>query len=204
VKQFEIMNTMEKCILVVDIETTGFLTQGGKIVEIGIVKLDLNTGKISTVYNSLIREEGLDIRHTQGRMGWIFKNSDLSFDEVMQAPSLESQKTIIQSLFTRYQATAFNKAFDFDFLRDRGFVIKDLPCPMLVSTPICKIPSSNGYGKYKWPKVEEAWDFFFGKTGYVEAHRGCDDAEHEAKIVYELYKMGEFDVVFKDVQLPLF
>lgn len=31
-------------ILILDIETTGFLQQGGKIVEIGIVELDLSNG----------------------------------------------------------------------------------------------------------------------------------------------------------------
>lgn len=34
--------------------------------------------------------------------------------------------------------------------------------------------------------------FLFGNTGYIEAHRGLDDAIHEAKIVYKLYQMGEF------------
>ena len=35
---------MEK-ILILDIETTGFLQEGGKIVEVGIVELDLSNGK---------------------------------------------------------------------------------------------------------------------------------------------------------------
>ncbi len=183
---------MSETILVVDIETTGFLNQGGKIVEIGIVKLDLSNGKVSPAYNSLIFEPGFDISHTQGNMGWIFKNSDLGYDEVEMAPSLESQRKTIQALFNQYRATAYNKKFDFDYLRDRKFKIKDLPCPMLVATPVVNLPSVNGYGKAKWPKVEEAWDFFFGNTGYIEAHRGLDDAKHEALIVYELYKQGHF------------
>ena len=36
-----------KKILILDIETTGFLNQGGSIVEIGIVELNLDTGEIS-------------------------------------------------------------------------------------------------------------------------------------------------------------
>jgi DNA polymerase-3 subunit epsilon len=47
---------MENIILVVDIETTGFLNQGGLIIEIGIVKLNLENGEISPAFNSLIRE----------------------------------------------------------------------------------------------------------------------------------------------------
>ena len=184
---------MNNEILVVDIETTGFLNQGGKIVEIGMVLLNLNNGEVTEVYNSLVKESGLDSRHTRAPYGWIFGNSNLRFEEVLDAPSLDSQFDVVQALFNQYPATAFNKSFDFDFLRDRGFRINDLACPMKLATPICKLPKYRGYG-YKWPKVEEAWHHFFGHTGYIEAHRGLDDAKHEALIVYELYKMGVFRV----------
>ena len=183
---------MQNQILVVDIETTGFLNQGGKIVEIGMVLLDLRDGTVTTVYDSLVKEPGFDRSHTSNPFGWIFNNSDLDYNDVLDAPSLDVQKQTIQALFDKYPATAFNKSFDFDFLRDRGFRINDLDCPMKLATPICKLPKTNGYGGYKWPKVEEAWEHFFGNTGYIEAHRGLDDAKHEALIVYELYKMGVF------------
>ena len=185
---------MNNQVLVVDIETTGFLNQNGKIVEIGMVLLDLSDGKVTPFYNSLVKEPGFDKRHTQKPLGWIFSNSDLSYEEVLNAPDLEQQRETIQSAFDQYPATAFNKAFDFDFLSDRGFRINDLACPMQLATPICKLPNMYGYSDYKWPKVEEAWLHFFGNTGYVEAHRGLDDAKHEALIVYELYKLGVFKV----------
>jgi len=183
---------MPKEILVLDIETTGFLNQGGKIVEIGIVKLDLDSGDVTPVYDSLIKEDGLNTSHTRGGFGWIFQNSDLRFEDVMEAPSLDSQREEIQVLLDRYRVTAYNKAFDFGFLKDRGFQVKELDCPMHLSTPIVKLPAPNGRRGFKWPKVEEAWDYFFGNTGYIEAHRGLDDAIHEAKIVHKLYQMGEF------------
>lgn len=183
---------MQNQILVIDIETTGFLKQGGKIVEIGMVLLDLNNGEVTSVYNSLVKEDGLNSSHTNLPMGWIFSNSDLRYEDVLEAPSLELQQEAIQSLLDEYPATAFNKSFDFDFLRDRGFKINDLDCPMKLATPICKLPNRRGWSGYKWPKVEEAWNHFFGDTGYIEAHRGLDDAKHEALIVYELYKMGVF------------
>ncbi|BBE17850.1 hypothetical protein AQPE_2009 [Aquipluma nitroreducens] len=182
---------MGKIILVVDIETTGYLKQGGKIVEIGIVKLDLETGGIIPVYSSLIKEPGLDISHMAGQFGWIFRNSNLTFDEVMIAPTLEEQRSVIQHILNLYEATAYNKAFDFGFLKDRGFQINELPCPMQLATPIMNIG-----GTMKWPSVEEAWGYFFGKTGYIETHRSLDDAIHEAKIVHKLYKMGQFEVSY--------
>ena len=62
---------------------------------------------------------------------------------------------------------------------------------MKLATNVVKLRGRRGY---KWPKVQEAWDFFFGKTNYVELHRGADDAKHEAMIVHELYKRGIFKV----------
>ncbi len=181
-------------ILVLDIETTGFLNQGAKIVELGMVELDLSNGNITPLFDSLINEPGFDHRHAEYPFGWIFQNSDLTIEEVHAAPSLESLRTEIQELLDQYPATAYNKAFDFDFLRDRGFSIQELDCPMKLATPICKLPHFNGRSGYKWPKVEEAWEYFFGNTGYVEAHRGLDDAKHEAEIVFALYKLGKFRV----------
>lgn len=185
---------MSKKILVEDIETSGFLNQGGKIVELGIVELNLSTGAITPKFESVIKEPGFDSSHTSRPFDWVFDNSDLTFEEVDNAPSLESIRTEVQALFDQYKATAFNKQFDFDFLRDGGFRIKDLPCPMQLATPICKVPFPSGGSSYKWPKVEEAWEHFFGYTGYIEAQRGLDDAAHEAEIVYALYKMGEFPI----------
>ena len=84
--------------------------------------------------------------------------------------------------------------FDFDFLKSRGFKFpKELPCPMKLSTNICKIPSKNKKG-YKWPKVQEAYDFFFPDNDYIEKHRGADDAFYEADIVFKLYKMSIFKI----------
>lgn len=178
---------MENKIAVVDIETTGFLNQGGLILEIGIVELDLDNGNTKIIYNELVREEEFGQKHENS---WIFKNSDLTYKEMSNAQPIDTKA--IQSIFNKYRVTAYNKKFDFDFLKDRGFIINELYCPMLFATKVCKIP---GYCRsWKWPKVQEAWDFLFGKTDYVEEHRGADDALHEAKIVYKLYKEHEFDL----------
>ena len=185
-----------KKILVLDIETTGFLKQGGSIVEIGIVELDLDNGEINEVYSSLCKEDIFNERHQEHPYGWIFNNSDLKFKEVMKASEFAIVKNQVQTILDKYPlgCTAFNNFFDFGFLRDRGLLIKGLPCPMQLSTPICKLPKRNGYNGYKWPKVEEAFDHFFPDNDYTEKHRGADDAYHEAQIVYELYKMGIFKI----------
>lgn len=179
-------------ILILDIETTGFLQKGGKIVEIGLVELCLETGAKKIVFDEVCHERGISLEEVQE--SWIVQNSTLTVDAIRNSKPLDKLQSEIQSLLDQYSdgATAFNNDFDFGFFESRGFVFpKKLACPMKLSTNICKIPNPRGLG-FKWPKVQEAYDFFFGKTDYIETHRGADDAFHEADIVLELYKRGIF------------
>jgi len=183
-------------ILVLDIETTGFLNQGGSIVEIGIVELCLETGHVKVIFDSLLREDILTARHREKPMGWIFRNSNLSIEEVRNAPPASEVFLKVQKILNDYPkgCTAYNKQFDFGFLKNRGLEINELPCPMMLVTEVCKLPNKNGYDNYKWPTVEEAWRHLFPAIQYDELHRGADDAKHEALIVYELYKLGIFEL----------
>lgn len=179
---------------IVDIETTGFLAQGGKIVEIGIVELDITSGERKVLFDSLIKEDGLSEFHTRQPMGWIFENSSLRYEDLQNAPNLTDVKVEIQEIFDSFftGVTAFNKAFDFGFLKSRGFRIAELPCIMHTATPVLNLPSKGKYKGPKYPNVEEAYHFLTGKTAFIESHRAADDAMHEAEIAYELYKRGNF------------
>ena len=185
----------ENKILILDIETSGFLKQGGSILEIGIVELDLSNGEIEEVYDTVLLEDIFDKTHTESPYGWIFQNSDMTLEEILSAPEASMIFREVQGVLDEYPlgCTAYNNKFDFGFLEDRGLKMTKLPCPMLLSTSVCKIPKKRGSG-FKWPNVEEAFKFFFPDTEYVEQHRGLDDSKHEAMIVYELYKRGVFIV----------
>lgn len=178
-------------ILIIDIETTGFMNQGGKIVEVGMVELDVNTGEKQILYDKVFRPYGMSIDEIE--RSWIVENKYMTAGDIIQAPHIEQHRHEIQEIIDDYflGATAYNNQFDFSFLESIGITFHTkLPCPMKISTNIVKIPSAWGY---KWPKVQEAWDFFFGSdTGYIEKHRGADDAFHEADIVFELIKRGKF------------
>lgn len=177
-------------IVVVDIETTDKNSyKNDLIVEIGITELDLQTGNTKPLFNHVVKEDGFGDKH---RNSWIFENSDLTFEEVCKAPDLKIFLPELQKIFQKYYATAYNKQFDFGFLGFRGLSIDhQLPCPMLVATNVLKIQHYYGW---KWPKVQEAWDFFFPNSDYEEEHRGYDDAEHEAKIVYKMYQLGHYPI----------
>ena len=195
---------MDKKILIIDIETTGFLKQGGSIVEIGIVELNLDTGQRKILFGSLCREKILTSAHRKHPFGWIFENSTLTVREVREAPSFESIKNVVQSIINDYTlgCTAFNRSFDVHFLKDRGFRFPLLqPCPMQVCTNVLKLAPTERMRKYKpnirykTPNVEEAYNFFFPseESGYyIESHRAPDDAFHEAGIVYKLFVNGHY------------
>lgn len=180
-------------ILILDIETTGLNHNSDCILEIGIVSLNLETGEVKEVYDSLVKEDDLKARH---REAWIFSNSDLKVEDIrgQHKPQQFIYKEV-QEIINQYPlgVTAYNNKFDFGFLISRDIEIKNpLPCPMILSTNICKLPGRRG--SYKWPSVEEAFKHFFPDSNYDEKHRGLDDAKHEAMIVYELYKIGVFKI----------
>lgn len=181
-------------VLIVDIETTGFLKDNGKIVEIGIVELDLRSGTKRILFDEVINP---NLPEEKIKNSWIVQNGYMTTEEILNGVQFESIVNKLQFLIFSYPdgATAFNRSFDFDFLEEYGIEIpKKLPCPMLVSTNICKIPKTGAaafYQGYKWPKVEEAYKFFYPDSQYVEKHRGADDAFHEADIVLALYKIGK-------------
>ena len=173
-------------IAVIDIETTHKYPNLGLIVEIGIVELDIESGKITVLFDEIVKEPRFGEKH---RDAWIFNNSDLKFNDVAKAPTLDSHISVIQEFLNKYRITAFNKSFDLGFLRSRGFKVpREFPCIMETMTPICKIPLpwDDPTKDYKWPTAQEAWDFLFPNSDYVEKHRATDDAIHEAKILYEI------------------
>ena len=179
-------------IAVIDIETTGLKPNIDLILEIGIVELSLITGETKILFDSCVKELKFGEEH---RDSWIFNNSDLKFKDIENAPLFDDFKKKINEIFNQYPITAFNKSFDLGFLKARGInVPRELPCIMQTATNICRIPFPTGGSRYKWPKCQEAWDFFFPNSEYIEKHRAADDAIHEAKILFELYIHGQFPI----------
>jgi len=178
-------------ILILDIETTHASPNHGKIVEIGIVELDLSNGEKQIIFDEMTHEDGITASEVQNC--WIIANSDMTVKDVQMSTNLRKLRPRVQAIFDFYPGgcTAFNNKFDFGYTESRGFSYqKKLPCPMLIAKPIVKALNKNG--GIKNPNVNEAYQHFFPNTTYIEKHRGADDAFHEGDIVYELYKMGEF------------
>lgn len=185
---------MNDNILIVDIETTGF-SNNDFIIEVGIVTLDIVSGKILPLLDVLTWEKGITREIIDN--SWIANNSTITSDAIYNN-GIQFQKLIptIQNLINMFPLgiTAFNNVFDFRFLENRGLCLNTkLDCPMKVATDIIKLPHQKRAG-FKYPNVEEAYNYYFPEKPYKELHRGLDDAIHEAKIIYEMIKRGEFVV----------
>ncbi len=171
-------------IAIIDLETTGDNPYSDAIVEIGICKLNLKTRDIEPLFNKICQEKNKEIAYD----AWIFKNSNLEYYDVREAPDLITFRKEIQHILNEYAVTSYNQNFDFNFLKNRGFKIqKKFWDPMFKAQYILKIPRYNG--DYKWPSFQEAWDHFFPNQEFKIKHRAYDDAFHEAQLIYEIYKI---------------
>jgi DNA polymerase III alpha subunit (gram-positive type) len=182
---------MKNEILVLDIETTGLSPANDFILELGIVKLNLETGVITELFDKVFKDPNLTAKH---RNSWIFQNGFMDINEVRKAKPLSSYTKEIQEILTPYKGkiTAWNRNFDQSFLVSNGFDLgDDVQCPMKASTHFFKIKGTRGF---KWPKAQEAWDILFPDTKKIEAHRGLDDSIMEAKIIFELVQMGVYTI----------
>lgn len=65
-------------------------------------------------------------------------------------------------------------------------------CTMMKSTGVCKLPSPKGKG-FKWPKLEELYQFLFAK-GFDGAHDALADVEATKDCFFELLKRGHISL----------
>jgi len=175
-------------IAVVDIETASinpeikFNVENDVICEIGIVKLNLDSGKITNLFDQICHEG-----KCCSSKSWIFKNTSLTHSEMTNSSHLDDFKKEIQSIFDQYNVTAWNQEYDFQRLEhpSRGFIIPNKYWdPMIVLTDLIKIPHPSGRG-YKWPSVPEGWKYFNPNKRFVHQHRAIQDARDESTIIYQ-------------------
>ena len=179
-------------ILVLDIETTGLTAGVDFILELGMVELDLDTGRIIHLFDETFKSHKLRRKHHKS---WIFENNYMNIEVIKNSKPIEEYKDNIQGILDQYQdkVYAWNNQFDFKFLRYEGFDL-GVPTrdPMVDSTNYFQLPHKNGRGCCKWPKAQEAWDILFPQDPRTELHRGLDDADMEAAIIYELINRGVY------------
>ena len=79
-----------------------------------------------------------------------------------------------------------------EFLRKKmpnSFGNKEKICTKEMSTNFCAIPSANGYGRYKWPKLSELHLKLFN-SAFKDSHNARADVEATAKCFWEMKRRG--------------
>lgn len=59
---------------------------------------------------------------------------------------------------------------------------------MLSSTNLCKFPGTR-FGSYKWPKLQELYQFLFHEP-LAQTHTALDDIQNTAKCYFEMKRLG--------------
>jgi DNA polymerase III epsilon subunit-like protein len=175
-------------LLVIDIETTGLEPKTDSIVEIGAALADAKTGEIEVVFDKVVRDDNWN--PSLHKDAWIFKNSDLKYEDVDKAQHISTYFDELQNLISTYDTVAFNLKFDEKFLVDRGFKFNKSKCLMEAVKNYVIFKNEND--RTVKPSVEELYNHFLvGKKEplYVERHRGASDAVDEAKIMLHMIKL---------------
>lgn len=118
---------------------------------------------IHGITNEIAMKSGVDIKLALG----LFKQMhDLCNEHI--GHNLKFDKAIVSSEFRR--------VYSFPYLEKKEY------CTMLESTSICQLKGPRGF---KWPKLSEAYHFFFGEP-LEDAHDALTDVRATVRIYREL------------------
>ena len=91
-----------------------------------------------------------------------------------QADRIVGHNLDFDMFMMQIEYTRLNQSFE-TLLTTRQF------CTMHATTDICKLPGR--YGKYKWPKLDEAYRHLVDKDGFASAHRAKFDVMATRKLM---------------------
>ena len=198
-KQSDLSFFTKPNIYVLDTETTGLKGHPyDHVVDIAVCLVSLDEGIVEPVYSSVV---GYDTSawDKATRQAWIFENTDMSLGMVQAAPPIMDVVSDLRSLLQGQYVTSFN--VDFDFQKFLFFTpwnleryIHPTRCIMKAAMPICAIPGF--YDKYKFPKLQEAYDMIVtgdpaGIAGN-QTHRALSDAVMASHLLIALDRMGKY------------
>jgi DNA polymerase-3 subunit epsilon len=197
-----------KNLLIIDTETDSTNPDLANILELALARLDLETGQVDIVFDSLILP---DRPYLPGELEecWWMQHSHVPVSFIQTALKFSEVRNDFAAILAVAPVTAYNLYYDRRVLRRHGLPIENVwPCLMQTCTPILKLPGHyhnpfpshygpDDYGDYKYPKFTEAWNYFFPDLPFVERHRAAWDALHEAKLAYRLYRDGYLEVAKK-------
>ena len=178
---------MNRDIFVLDIETTSLqgATAGGKVLEIGIARVNFDTGKVYPEWGQIINQ---DLTPAELHC-WCFENTDLTPEDVINSPVGPVKAAM--DMYFRFRDclfTSYNTDFDFDkYLNQAPYEFKPAMAPDIMKLV------SNDYNDGYYLKAQQAYDMLCydnpaGMPEGKERHRALDDAVLEAWILLRAYQ----------------
>lgn len=184
---------------IVDTETTGLDGYPQDlVVEIGIVRVNLEKGTVRNVMDTVV---GYDTGSWPACMcsSWIFSNSTLTTEEVDRAPRMKTVVDLVRGTLSGKHVTSYNRSFDFGrFLNEPPWNLRECtvrePCVMLAADAVAEIPRSGSYyDRPAWPRLENAYAYLCpdNPEGIGDQdHRALSDARMAGWVAIELYRRG--------------
>lgn len=183
--------------------TQPYITQLGGILQIG--KHDAMT------FDTLIKPEGwrkLPCGDIIGQIAQELTGITPAMCEESGIPIADAINLFMTAAANADFLVCHNKSFDqqlvmFQFARlcperRASEVFEGAPglCTMLKLTPICKIPKKAGSPSFKWPKLQEAYQYLFG-TNFSSAHNAMIDILATRRVFNWCVREGLFDEEFE-------
>lgn len=195
-------------ILVIDTETTGLNGYPrDDIVEIAICEVNTEEKTVFPVLSQFINYDFSKWSHNK-KNAWIFNNSDITIELLENiGVSLKTIVSSIQILVKDRLITSYNTEYDFyKFLEKDPWELRKfykilMPCLMLSSTNICKIPGN--YGGYKWPSLMEAVQIL--KVEIPEEYKGLKyhsalgDTIYSSYVLLKLIENGKYELRYGSI-----
>lgn len=184
-----------------DTETTGLVNFGipedddrqPRLVQLGMM-LTTDQGRVVESHGMIVRPDGYEIPEVVANIHGINTQMAMEFGYTHK---------FVMSAFAELiskadEVIAHNIKFDMPVvkaeLKRLGHILVERAprfCTMLASTSICQIPKNklSSAGGYKWPKLSEAYWFFFEEE-LKDAHDALTDVMACKRIYFEGLKQG--------------
>jgi DNA polymerase-3 subunit epsilon len=188
-------------VYVLDTETTGLYgAPKDVVVDIGITKVSIRRGTVVDAYSSVVGYD-VDSWDDYRRNAWIFQNTDMTLEMVSSAPPADKVIQEVRRLIKGKVVTAYNIKYDFDkFLYHEPWSLKGTfdVCNdiMLAAMPVCKLPSQYYGCKYRYPKLDYAYETIVkGDPAHINGkqdHRALSDARMASYLMIEMFRNGDY------------
>ena len=177
--------------LIFDTETTGL--KFCRLVQIAGILVDRDW-KEQASFSLMIKPEGFEIPKEATEIHRISTERATAYG----APLRTALSVFNNLIIGAEEVWAFNAAFDerainseFDFIGQVSRVKENKPiCAMLACQGILQLPNPRGSG-YKWPKLAEAYSFFFDGATIEDAHDALADVRATVKVIQAIENWRE-------------